>query len=225
MKNLDTAYLLNLSDIPTDPLERMLPLLDDRRRSYVESFSGSLPRTQALCSTLLLDYALIRAGIPASLLVYSENGKPVVQTTKDFPDRLFVSASHSGGLVTAALSLDPVGIDIQKNQGGDPLIFKYFLHPDEQSYLSSLPEEEREHRFYALWCRKESYIKATGCEDPQSVSSLSPGLDCIYYDFSYPGYSAAIYGNVRHCPYQLERVSLLSWMSFLGKAVTQSKSE
>lgn len=213
MKHLNHAYLLNLSHVPSDTYDSALLLISSERQKYVETFEDSLHRAQALYSTLLLEFALEKAGLSPDLLIFDEENRPVLPSGKGF-----ASSSCSGNLAACALSQDPVGIDIQKHQGADPAIARHFLHPDEQSYLFSLSQEEQNSMFYSLWCRKECYVKAEGLDDdPTTVSSLSPAQDKIYYDFSFPGYSAAVYGSIEHCPYQIEKVPLNFWVKTLNR--------
>ncbi len=57
-----------------------------------------------------------------------------------------------------------IGVDVElvKSFRGMRDVIESFFQPQEQSYLRSLPVEERLLEFYKLWVRKEALIKAWG---------------------------------------------------------------
>lgn len=110
--------------------------------------------------------------VSAWRLEKGENGKPF------YPDVpcLHFSVSHSGMLWICALSVRPVGADLQEHgrkkksgsaEAADALcrIADRFFHPAEACYLHSLAASgprAQETAFYDIWAAKESYVKYTG---------------------------------------------------------------
>jgi 4'-phosphopantetheinyl transferase len=92
------------------------------------------------------------------------NGKPIF---RDFPQHHF-NLSHSGGWAVCALSDYPVGIDLQKADDRSRAVSRKFTQ-EEQDWLAVHPTEE----FYALWTKKEAYLKYTGAGLTRKLSSFS----------------------------------------------------
>lgn len=102
---------------------------------------------------------------PAEVIIdYGINGKPYVNNTKveNLPE---FNISHSRGLALLAFSrASQLGIDIEYNmdESIDINIAKHFFSERENSYLFSLPEQQRRKAFFDCWTRKEAFIKAIG---------------------------------------------------------------
>jgi 4'-phosphopantetheinyl transferase len=123
-------------------------------------------------------------------------GKPVF---RDFPQHHF-NLSHSGGWVVCALSDQPVGIDLQQMRKSSSPVSRKFTQ-EEQDWLSAHHPEE----FYALWVKKEAYLKYTGAGLTRKLSSFSvlpveenqpeDGVWDWALDFPEPGYFCAVCGQ------------------------------
>ncbi|MBR2453668.1 MAG: 4'-phosphopantetheinyl transferase superfamily protein [Clostridia bacterium] len=90
-------------------------------------------------------------------LYKNENGKPVLPAESG----LFVSISHSGGCVAAAVADSPVGIDIEEMR--EPLTAKkteilerFFAGEDTEKAKADKSGRE----FYVFWTRREAAFKA-----------------------------------------------------------------
>ena len=92
--------------------------------------------------------------VPQVRLFHDSRGKPCLNEKN-----LHISVSHSGELWGCAVSLCPVGLDIQEERKQETCrIARRFFHPAECAYL-----EQTEFRpFLAVWAAKESYVKYTG---------------------------------------------------------------
>lgn len=88
------------------------------------------------------------------------HGRPVVA---DPPFPLHFSLSHSHGLALIAVSVNPVGVDVEQLPSAASVdLCTPALHPAEQEEIASQPTEARRRAFARLWTRKEAYLKAIG---------------------------------------------------------------
>ena len=128
---------------------------------------------------LLLQKALKKARpeypMPPVILC-DDGGKPF------FSNRAYsFNLSHSGVYAACALSDRPVGIDLQIPVKAQERLIKRALTPNEAEYLNAA--ENRDDAFTELWCRKESFLKATG-------EGLAGGLQSFC---SAPGHERLLY--------------------------------
>lgn len=139
---------------------------DDKRRSV---FAYAL--LKKLLNTVYPDADI-------STLYKNKNGRPHL-----LDDRVFVSMSHSGAFVACAVSLSPVGIDVEADRSVDRRTLRHACTPCELSYIFSdnplseisddtpLSDDEKK-RFLRVWTAKEAYLKMTG-------QGLSGGLGSV----------------------------------------------
>lgn len=121
----------------------------------------------------LLDFALTKENIPPSSRVFSKNewGKPFL---KDLP--LAFSLSHAGHFAACAVSSSPLGVDIESARCTMALAERHF-HPDELSYLNSLPAASQPDALLRLWTAKEAFLKALGRGLSLPLASFSVELE------------------------------------------------
>lgn len=115
-------------------------------------------RRLAIGVELLLQKALkkVRPDYPMPpVILCADGGKPFLA------DHAYsFNLSHSGVYAACALSDRPVGIDLQIPVKAQERLIKRALTSDEAKYLNAA--EKRDEAFTELWCRKESFLKATG---------------------------------------------------------------
>lgn len=100
----------------------------------------------------------------------NKHRKPFFENLTDF----HFNISHSGELMTIAVSSSPVGVDIEKIHDFNPKIINRF-HQYEKDYINS---KDTQNRFFEVWTKKESCLKYLGC-------GLAGGLDKFsVFDFS-----------------------------------------
>ena len=85
------------------------------------------------------------------------SGRPVA-TVKG--EELFVSISHSGDFVACALSLKPVGIDLEVKREVKPQFLQRVLNQQELEFLKA--ESDEALGFLKIWTAKEAFVKLTG---------------------------------------------------------------
>ena len=137
---------------------------DDRRvwTKYISEMGGRL-----------LEYAvsrLYRIGISELSRSKGEHGKPYFRIHPE----IHFNISHSGNLVTCAVSDFEIGIDVQeKTRMNTDRIAKKIMSPDE--YSKYLADSARQDYFYRVWSMKESYVKWTG-------DGITRELKCLHMD-------------------------------------------
>lgn len=119
------------------------------------------------CHALLRRLLAERTGLDAADMVFSkgEFGKPLLAGEAAGSGITF-NISHSGSFAVVAIGRDvDIGVDIEMIKPGRDFlgIVDHFFSSSESCAIRALPHAEQEAAFYTCWCRKESFIKATGC--------------------------------------------------------------
>lgn len=144
-------------------------LLSDYRRGRIKSITNLTKRREGIGAELLLNYAL-KDTCPALKLppdiMALEHGKPVLRGG----DVQF-SLSHSAGMVAVALCDCAVGVDIQEKTQYNVALARRFFCEDERMYIDRC--DDKAAAFTAIWCAKESYIKALGTGLNTALGSFS----------------------------------------------------
>jgi 4'-phosphopantetheinyl transferase len=100
------------------------------------------------------------AGQPANRIVVEigPGGKPFLPGAPG----LHLNLAHAGSWVLLAVGREPVGVDVEYiNEAFDyQLVMESAFSPAEQHALTNSPRPRP--LFYALWTRKEAFVKATG---------------------------------------------------------------
>jgi len=132
---------------------------------------------------------------------YSRYGKPALAREWTGTGLRF-NLSHSGGLALYAITRGrEVGIDLERHRAdlADEAIAERFFSRQEVATLRALPPEQRGTAFFAIWTRKEAFLKANG-------QGLSLPLD--QFDVSVtPGEPASVL-STRWDPQEASRWSL-----------------
>jgi 4'-phosphopantetheinyl transferase len=163
-------------DWPPEQLQELTQILSPDEREQAARFHLDLDRRRYLVGRgvlrMLVGHCLgtLADGLRFD---YSARGKPHVAGPLQF------NVSHSGQLVLIAVTLDrAVGIDVERIRAdiGVNAIAARFYSATESKSLSMLAAHERHEAFFALWTRKEAYLKACG-------HGLSVPLDQIEVSF------------------------------------------
>jgi len=125
------------------------------RRTHVPGQRGEPQARQVLAEAL--------GGEPSALpLVRDPRGRPELTGALSHQG---TGWSHSGDVLLVALGEGVrLGVDLELLRPRPRLleIIRRFFHPAEVQWLESLPEAQREHWFFRVWCAKEAVLKAHG---------------------------------------------------------------
>ena len=107
-------------------------------------------------------------------------GKPIIEQPRD-ARRWHFNLSHSGRFALLAISdTTPVGVDIERKRvlGDEAAVAKRFFSAAEQQTYFQVSTPLKKDTFFAIWTRKEAYIKAIG---------LGLAMPLQAFDVSTPG--------------------------------------
>jgi 4'-phosphopantetheinyl transferase len=164
------VYLVDIRTLRVYYDNCLVELTPERRKKTLR-YRNENDRLRSAAAGLLLR-AVLRV-YQDDLLVYNEFGKPfLAQGGKCF------SLSHGGNYTALAVADSDVGVDVEPLGCPDMKVARRVFTSDELSWME---EVEGDIRFYLLWTRKESIIKADGkgfSLPPQDFSVLT---GCHWY--------------------------------------------
>jgi 4'-phosphopantetheinyl transferase len=143
-------------------LETIYKFLSESEIAECLKFRQSIDKLRAAVSHLFKKYIIdFRYRSQTPNIEYNDFKKPYFS---DYPNIKF-NVSHSGNWIVAAVFDSEIGIDCEviKEMDSHLDIAKKYYSKKEYDYLQkacSLPEELD--KFYELWTKKESFIKAVG---------------------------------------------------------------
>jgi 4'-phosphopantetheinyl transferase len=126
----------------------------------------------------------------------TEHGRPYVPGSN-----ILFSVSSSGELAVVAVSVHPVGVDIELAEG-DIAPQPKSLAPDEGRALAELPPDRRSDGFLRLWTAKEAVLKAGNrslSDDPATIDVVA-----VLSSDSTPVSDNGQIWHVRHLPIRLD---------------------
>ncbi|WP_200346296.1 4'-phosphopantetheinyl transferase superfamily protein [Halochromatium glycolicum] len=151
----------------------LLEALPADERARISRFRQMADQMRAITAAILPRLAIHRLhGVPLDQIALprSSAGKPCYPDDPDFHFNL----SHSGEYVGLGIGGAPLGVDceqIRADRDQDAIARRFFT-PDEQRWLAEFSSAERAQRFFELWSRKESLLKATGVGLSGSLASF-----------------------------------------------------
>lgn len=145
-----TLWLIHLSVLHGKE-EAAAALLPEDRRGKLEQLRVAEDRLGSLAAGLLLRRVL---GVcEDGKLCENDHGKPFL------PDGPHFNLSHGGDLAVLAVSDLPVGVDVEQSDVLPAVMPKRAFAREEWTYFEEEPTAER---FWFLWTRLESTLKADG---------------------------------------------------------------
>lgn len=181
-----TNYIVMVGDFSDADIAAAYSALPDIRKQAADRILAPQKRAESILGAYLAYYALLcesGGGIfyPDKSVLLSQAaavsrfakkaGWPVGEHGKTFPDGAdvsgkvrFVSISHSGGYVAAAVSDKPVGADVQALPAGSDRLMRIAarFHPDERAWLEGVKPKDLAEQFCRIWTCKESALKLCG---------------------------------------------------------------
>lgn len=162
---------LYYTDIELWPDNNDRSLFSDYRIMRLKKLKPDEKRKQSIVAELLLIYA-VRENFPEVPLPLKikcdENGKPALESIP-----IYFSLSHSGRIVSCAISDEEIGLDVEHGTVCNEKVSKRFFSAEEQAAIKGAPDCDRE--FRRVWTAKESVLKCFG-------SGLRHPLSDIYID-------------------------------------------
>lgn len=147
MQNI-SVYAININDIRAEQ-ETALSLITTARKSKALRYRFEADRLRCIAAGLMLrKYCNITSDDQVTV---NAHGKPSTKGQE-------FNISHSGEWAVLCTASCPVGIDIELINKHNPKTAAHCFCSDEIEWMEHNPNE----RFYMLWTRKESIIKAIG---------------------------------------------------------------
>jgi 4'-phosphopantetheinyl transferase len=155
-------------------LAEEVDLLSNEERAHADKFQSGPARAE---------FVIGRSGIRRAAAIYTgSHPRDLVISTSPSGKPSFANAaihfnlSHSGGIVVAAFSGSPVGIDIEpRGRRRDIVgIAERFFHPAEAEVIRHSPDEDQ---FLRLWTGKEAMLKLSGEGISGGLAEARPGTD------------------------------------------------
>ena len=167
----------------TIPDTLMCAMLDQREVKRANAFRFAKHRRRFVASHCTVRGILAEyVGCGPAELDFGESEKdkpfiiaPAIASTLSFN----VTHSHGRGAV-AVTKGNAVGLDVEEIRPIPDFatIAANHFSAAEQAWLSSLPENEQLHGFYALWTCKEAYLKGKGFGLSAALDAFSINLEC-----------------------------------------------
>lgn len=162
-----SLYIADIRPL-TAHLEEAAALLPAARQERIRRCPRETTRLQLLTAGLLLRHVLgITEDTP---LLYTPQGKPYLEHGPCF------NLSHSGHFSALAVCDQPIGLDLQDmTHRPSPRLADRWFTPEEAAWVNEAPD-----RFFHVWTRKESVVKALGLGlaalPMQTFSVLEPSV-------------------------------------------------
>jgi len=176
------VYRLDLAAGSDEAFRQAWALLDGEERGRAarirhEPTKQSFVSVRAALRVLLGRY--LRQAPEAICFALGDKGKPRLAGTE--PDQgLVFNVSHSGDCGLIAIACDTsLGVDVERSRAMphmDGMAERCFA-PDELAWWQGLPPARQEQAFFAFWCCKEAFVKATG-------EGIGLGLESCAVDLS-----------------------------------------
>lgn len=130
---------------------------DERYREILTAKNGRVKCEKYLVWKLLEAAVTMGSNLKFANLQFTKtaNGKWIC------PDFYF-SLSHSDGVVCAAISNAPIGVDVESMKEIKHSLADKILTESEQGKMASLPESDRSRFILDAWVKKESIFKMQG---------------------------------------------------------------
>lgn len=155
-------YSFYINDFATLSISDYLTTLISKERvNKIKNLRKSEDKIRSLYSELLIRYALkekFNLAVEDIKFIKNRFSKPLLLGYEN----IHFNLSHCGHWIVCAVSDSPIGIDIEKIESGDSRFIEEVLHYKEIEYLTRFEANEKNTKYYTLWCLKEAYGKYMG---------------------------------------------------------------
>lgn len=144
-----------------DIFENCVRLLPDVRLQKINRLKNMKDKCLSVASWFLLREGarLFDKNADVENIMEQKGGKPYLVNAP----HIHFSISHSGNMAMCAVSLNPVGADIQHICNFNEEICRRYFTSGECNYVMSADSaSEKTARFFGIWTCKEAYSKMTG---------------------------------------------------------------
>jgi len=167
LKQLAVVQVANSRELNPEFDSSNLDWLSDSELARYPIITSSHRKSQFLAGHYLVRKMASRVfNNPLSDWTYYQDADHMrrLKCNKASQSELYVSISHSGDWIVAAISHAPIGIDIEtfSKQRDFIAIARHVFSAAEISYLHSCRSEELKQNFYLYWTLKESAAKQYG---------------------------------------------------------------
>ncbi len=162
---LPAVFIIDL----TQPIDLPLPpstLFEKNSAQTIPNLAYFLTRRQ-IARAIIAHYS----GLPADEIEIQKTITGALDISP--PTGLHISFSHRGSLTTIALSMHPIGVDLEINDNATNIPWN-ILHPFERTTIERADTQNRMDIFYQIWTGKEACVKALG-----TGFTISPDSFCI----------------------------------------------
>jgi len=192
-------YLLEVEPQYDDSiLDKMLISLPDERKEKLLRYRHDIDRKIGIYSQILIRCLICRV----SSLKYHDiqinegpTGKPYLACNP----RYEFNISHTRNAVAAALSDEPIGVDIERIREIDINIAKSVFSDKELNWLQDA-SEDRNRRFFDIWTKKEALVKYHGIGlsgDLKSYDVTGPLPGEEIFTFELNGYTISVCSKMK----------------------------
>lgn len=150
--------ILNIKDLTEGDFAAAFESMSSERKARCLRFNFAEDRRRMAFGEMLLRKLISKEFNSENILIKNlPSGKPVA-----FADNkeIYVSISHSGDFVAAALCDNEVGIDLEVTREVKPDFIKKVLSADELEFVNE--SNDKTMAFLKVWTAKEAYLKLTG---------------------------------------------------------------
>lgn len=156
----NTVWLMEDTAAALPWLDAAAATLGDDARAVLSTLTRDMVRRRFVLSRVLLRLAVSRyvECDPSTLVVTERRGDAPLVTRLD-GDPPCISLSHSGAWIACAVSVDPIGVDIEDTTRTRDLqaISAWFYSDPEHAWM--LRQTDPNLAFYRLWTGKEAVFK------------------------------------------------------------------
>jgi 4'-phosphopantetheinyl transferase len=146
----------DMAQVTETEVQRMLPLVDEQRRTEALKYKHLFGQFACLKSWLMLKELLRPLGVNNLEMGQNEHGKPYLV---HHPDVHF-NLSHCKNGIAVVVDFAPVGIDIESFRKNNLALVKKTMNPAEEEWIRSSADPVE--AFTQYWTKKEAVVKLRG---------------------------------------------------------------